>query len=62
MVLLHREGDKCVGILLKVTIQLADLLLRIFLDGVVQADLLTGKCKLHGIAPFVVSPLGVSLL
>ena len=47
VLLLHSEGHKCLGFLREVPIQLADLLLGIFLDGVVQRNFLTGKCELH---------------
>ena len=43
----YGEGHKGVCLLREVPIQLADLLLGIFLDGVVQRNFLTGKCELH---------------
>ena len=47
ILLLHGEGHSCFGFLLKILLQLADLFLGIGLDGVVQGDLLAGKCELH---------------
>ena len=45
--LLYGEGHKCVRFLREIPIQLADFLFGIVLDGVVQGDLLAGKCELH---------------
>ena len=58
VVLFHREGHKCVGILPEVTIQLGDLLLGILFYGVVEGYLLAGKCELHKIAPFLLPLFG----
>ena len=48
VVLLHREGDKRGGILVpEVALQLGDLLLGVFLDGIIQRDFLAGKGIFH---------------
>ena len=59
MVLLHRESDKRGGILLpEVSLQLGDLLLGIFLDGIIQRDSLAGKGILHRDRSFRVGEIG----
>ena len=59
MVLLHRESDKRGGILLpEVALQLGDLLLGIFLYGIIQRDSLAGKGILHRDRSFRVGEIG----
>ena len=47
VLLFNGEDHKCIGLLREVAVQLADLLLGVFLDGIVQRDLFAGKCELH---------------
>ena len=46
------KGHKGVCLLRKILIQLTDLLFRVFLDGVVEGDLLAGECELHNSCSF----------
>ena len=52
VLLLHGKGHKGVCLLRKILIQLTDLLFRVFLDGVVEGDLLAGECELHNSCSF----------
>ena len=52
VLLLHGKGHKGVCLLRKILIQLADLLFRVFLDGVVEGNLLAGECELHNTCSF----------
>ena len=50
--LLHSKGHKGVCLLRKILVQLTDLFLGVFLDGVVERDLLAGECELHSVCSF----------
>ena len=52
VLLLNGEGDRSLGLLLEKLFQLADLLLGIGLDGIVQGDFLAGIGEFHDVGSF----------